>query len=145
MTKIIRNAAKCLGCGDVIESKHVHNFVTCSCGKLSVDGGREYLRRCFAEYDGYEDISIVEEENEEVEDMNKLRRKQIADIVSKLTSLSESISELMEEEEDCMDNLPDNMQGSSLTDRYESAIDSMDGAVDSISNAIDYLNEAMSA
>lgn len=133
-------------CGDIIESRYTHNFVTCSCGKLSVDGGKEYLRRCFAEYDGFEDMSIVEEEkNEEVERMNKLRRKQIADIVSKLTSLSESISELMEEEEDCMDNLPDNMQGSSLTDRYEEAIDSMDGAIDSISNAIDYLNEAMSA
>ena len=28
MRKLTRNAAKCLLCGDVIESKHVHNYVT---------------------------------------------------------------------------------------------------------------------
>ena len=42
-----KNRAKCLNCGDVIESKHVHNFVTCSCGNLSVDGGTHYTRRLF--------------------------------------------------------------------------------------------------
>lgn len=44
-TKIISNRAQCLECGDVIESKHRHDFVSCSCGKLFVDGGRDYLRR----------------------------------------------------------------------------------------------------
>lgn len=33
-------------CGDIIESKSVHDFVTCSCGSCSVDGGYDYLRRC---------------------------------------------------------------------------------------------------
>ena len=42
---IITNKAKCLKCGDVIESKHRHDFVTCKCGALSVDGGRDYLKR----------------------------------------------------------------------------------------------------
>lgn len=45
MSKIKRNAAQCLKCGDVIESKHVHDFVWCSCGAIAVDGGREYLKR----------------------------------------------------------------------------------------------------
>jgi hypothetical protein len=44
---IVRNIARCKRCGDVIESKHRHDFVTCSCGNLSVDGGRAYLRRGF--------------------------------------------------------------------------------------------------
>ena len=44
--RIIRNAIQCRHCGDVIESKSVHDFVTCSCGACSVDGGHEYLRRC---------------------------------------------------------------------------------------------------
>ena len=47
MRKIIRNAIKCKHCGDVIESTYCHNFVTCSCGSCSVDGGHDYLRRCF--------------------------------------------------------------------------------------------------
>lgn len=43
---IVKNAIRCKLCGDVIESKHVHDFVTCSCGACSVDGGHDYLRRC---------------------------------------------------------------------------------------------------
>ena len=47
MMKIIRNAIKCKHCGDVIKSTYCHNFVTCSCGRCSVDGGHDYLRRYF--------------------------------------------------------------------------------------------------
>src|SRR5574337_1574355 len=43
--KILRNAAQCLGCNDVIVSKHRPDFRTCKCGTLSVDGGLEYIRR----------------------------------------------------------------------------------------------------
>ena len=42
---IIQNAVNCLSCGDLIVSKHVHDFVTCTCGAISVDGGQQYLRR----------------------------------------------------------------------------------------------------
>ena len=44
--KIIRNAIRCKKCGEVIESKSVHDFKFCSCGACAVDGGHEYLRRC---------------------------------------------------------------------------------------------------
>ena len=46
--RIIRNAARCNHCGDVIESAYRHDFKTCSCGHVSVDGGHDYLRRCYA-------------------------------------------------------------------------------------------------
>lgn len=46
---LTRNAAKCLACGDVVESKYRHDFVTCSCGSLSVDGGLAYSRRSYAD------------------------------------------------------------------------------------------------
>ncbi len=42
---IIVNAARCLECGDVIESKHRHDFKQCSCAALFVDGGTDYIRR----------------------------------------------------------------------------------------------------
>ena len=42
---IVQNAVNCLSCGDLIISKHRHDFVTCTCGAVSVDGGQEYLRR----------------------------------------------------------------------------------------------------
>lgn len=42
---IVQNAVICNKCDDFIVSKHRHNFVTCKCGAISVDGGQEYLRR----------------------------------------------------------------------------------------------------
>jgi len=39
------NAIQCNHCKDVIISRHCHDFVTCSCGRVSVDGGLDYLRR----------------------------------------------------------------------------------------------------
>ena len=64
--KIIRNAIQCRRCGDVIESKTVHDFVTCSCGACSVDGGHEYLRRycATAPEKDYTELSEVEPREE---------------------------------------------------------------------------------
>lgn len=43
--KILKNKVRCNSCLDVIESTHVHDFRVCKCGKIAVDGGRDYLRR----------------------------------------------------------------------------------------------------
>lgn len=53
---VFKNTAKCLICMDVITSTHKHDFVTCSCGNLAVDGGSWYPRRLFAEPNSYEDM-----------------------------------------------------------------------------------------
>ena len=63
--KIIKNAIRCNLCGEEIESRHVHDFVTCRCGACSVDGGREYLRRCFRSRDCFTDISVTEPDDKE--------------------------------------------------------------------------------
>ena len=67
MTKITKNAIQCKLCGEVIESKHVHDFVQCKCGACAVDGGHDYLRRCFRDKDCYidllESIEISEEDS----------------------------------------------------------------------------------
>lgn len=60
--KIIKNAIQCRKCGDIIESKHVHDFVTCSCGAVAVDGGHDYLRRCGNKEDIIE-LSIVKSDD----------------------------------------------------------------------------------
>lgn len=63
MKKLISNKIKCKHCGDIIESKYHHDFVSCKCGTVSVDGGLEYLRRTFKnrpEQD-YEELSEYEE------------------------------------------------------------------------------------
>lgn len=60
--KIIKNAARCVHCGDVIESTHVHDFKWCSCNTIAVDGGHYYLKRTFKNSPAdFEDLSVVEE------------------------------------------------------------------------------------
>jgi uncharacterized protein (DUF1330 family) len=45
MEKIQSNRAKCRKCGDVVESKNVHDYRSCTCGAIAVDGGTDYLKR----------------------------------------------------------------------------------------------------
>lgn len=44
MRVVKRNAIRCLKCGDIIESKSLHDCQVCSCGACYVDGGQEYIR-----------------------------------------------------------------------------------------------------
>lgn len=67
---IIRNAAKCLDCGDVIESTHRHDWRQCSCGHAFVDGGKEYIRHGFLDPGRVQDLSEFTDP-EQAEELNK--------------------------------------------------------------------------
>lgn len=56
---ILCNMVECNRCGDIIESKHVHDFVRCSCQSVYVDGGNEYLRRGWMDDLDYTELSLV--------------------------------------------------------------------------------------
>ena len=58
---IIRNMVKCNHCGDIIESRHRHDFVFCSCGMVAVDGGKAYLRRVYQEEGDFTEMSDQDE------------------------------------------------------------------------------------
>ena len=62
---IFKNMIQCKLCGDIIESKHRRDYVECRCGACAVDGGHDYLRRCFKENDCFIDLSETEEAHEE--------------------------------------------------------------------------------
>ena len=55
--------ARCTRCGDVLKSEHRHDFRSCGCGAVAVDGGQSYLRRCGAPAD-IEELSEFEEETQ---------------------------------------------------------------------------------
>lgn len=59
--RIIRNVARCLLCGDTVESLTVHDFRMCSCRSLAVDGGTQYIKRSGNPRD-IEELSEVEYE-----------------------------------------------------------------------------------
>lgn len=62
---IYTNAATCVRCGDSIRSKNRHNFVTCNCGAVSVDGGSQYVKRCGNEEHRVDKIVLFKDRSEE--------------------------------------------------------------------------------
>lgn len=61
---ITRNRARCRRCNDIIESTHRHDYVTCRCGAIFVDGGTSYLRRGGESFDLIEELYEFSEEND---------------------------------------------------------------------------------
>jgi len=61
---ILSNKAQCRKCGDIIESKHRHDFRSCKCGAISVDGGKAYLRRAAMDFNDLIELSEVEEDDD---------------------------------------------------------------------------------
>lgn len=62
MTKIIENKIQCKHCGKIISSLSRHHYVKCDCGRVAVDGGKDYLRRAFYDKSDYIELSVVEDE-----------------------------------------------------------------------------------
>ena len=58
--EIKRNAVRCNECGDVIESKLPYDYVRCSCGACTIDGGTCYIRRSIKTGVGYTELTITE-------------------------------------------------------------------------------------
>lgn len=81
-TMIVHNRCRCMTCGEIIESKSVHDWVCCKCfyenhGKTGcfTDGGHEYIRRGGnPEY--IEDMDETRPyTDEEVDEYNERRRE----------------------------------------------------------------------
>lgn len=62
---IIANKCQCRKCGDIIESKHRHDFVSCKCGAIFTDGGKSYIRRGATDFSDIIDMSESYEEEYE--------------------------------------------------------------------------------
>lgn len=58
--RIVKNAAMCLLCSDVVESKTTHDLQTCKCGSLSVDGGLSYARHLADNFANVRDMTEFE-------------------------------------------------------------------------------------
>lgn len=56
-----RNRLRCRKCGEIIESKHRHDFVWCKCESVFVDGGNDYIRVG----GNLEDMEFIEDDYEE--------------------------------------------------------------------------------
>lgn len=45
---VYENKVACAVCGDILVSSYRHDWVTCSCDSIYIDGGDDYWRRGLA-------------------------------------------------------------------------------------------------
>lgn len=58
--KLILNSAQCTSCGDVLVSRHRHDYVVCQCGNVAVDGGLDYMRMSVKDLGHYKSLHQYE-------------------------------------------------------------------------------------
>lgn len=64
---VVSNKCQCRHCGDIIESKHRNDFVSCKCGAIFTDGGKSYIRRGAKDPSDIIDLSETYEEEYEAD------------------------------------------------------------------------------
>ena len=62
---VLVNKCQCRKCEDIIESAHRHDFVSCKCGAIFTDGGKDYIRRGAKDFNDIIDMSETYEEEYE--------------------------------------------------------------------------------
>ncbi len=75
--------------------------------------------------------------------MNKDRRQKIRNAMSELDKVSRMVYSASNEEQDAMDNMPENLQGSFRYSDMEEAVGNMESAIEHIDAALDCLSEAI--
>lgn len=73
--------------------------------------------------------------------MNKVRRKELQELYDIISEAKDSL-EMLHDEEEYKDNMPENLQSSERYERAEAAVDALDSAVSSLEEVLDYIEEA---
>ena len=77
------NRCKCKLCGDVIQSRHRHDFVRCKCGEIFTDGGEDYVRRgAMTSFENLIDLPGPEEVHQE--ELNAILRQNRPAVLAEL-------------------------------------------------------------
>ena len=75
--------------------------------------------------------------------MNKKRRELLKSARPFLTQAASIIERAAEQESDCLDNMPENLQDTDRYEKMEKAVANLEAALEHIENAQDYLSEAI--
>ena len=75
--------------------------------------------------------------------MNNYRRKDIANIIQQLEELKEQVTNVISEEQEYLDNIPENLQMSEKAENSQNAISELENAECYIDEAISSLQTAM--
>lgn len=73
--------------------------------------------------------------------MNKQRKQKIRQVITNIEICRENLENLLDEEQDYFDNIPENLQGSIRGSNSEDAIDIMESCIDSLEDVISELED----
>ena len=74
--------------------------------------------------------------------MNNKRRAQLGEAKELINKALAIASVVLDNEEDCMDNLPENLQSSEKYEKMEDAVSSLEELIEHLEDAIESANEA---
>ena len=75
--------------------------------------------------------------------MNKKRRELLSKALRNLEEAEIQISTALDEEEDCLSNLPENLEGSDKYDKMEEAVSNLEGALEALGEVREGVEGAM--
>ena len=75
--------------------------------------------------------------------MNKMNRKQLSDLISRIETLHEELDEIKDGEEEKYDNMPENLQESDRGETLSDIIDCLDSAAEDLNNAVENIQSAI--
>jgi DNA repair ATPase RecN len=75
--------------------------------------------------------------------MNKKRRTELREVISKLDDCRTAIDMILSEEADCLGNMPENLEYSEQYEKMEEVVDNLEEALDEIDSVIDSLESAV--
>lgn len=75
--------------------------------------------------------------------MNKQRRQTIQELIEEANTLKDKIEEVLNEEQECFDNMPENLQYSERGENMQEAIESLEEAQSNIEDCISNLENAI--
>lgn len=65
----------CANCGEIITSKHRHDFVVCSCESIFIDGGFDYCRYGHLDSSYKSEIIFIKRNEGRKDDKKRSKRK----------------------------------------------------------------------
>lgn len=71
--------------------------------------------------------------------MNNKKRISLREAVLLLEKASQTVSNVLDNEQDCLDEMPENLQASENYERMEAAVDNMEEAMERMDSAIEYI------
>lgn len=71
--------------------------------------------------------------------INNRKRKELHRAIGLLNQGKFIVRNVLDNEQDCLDNLPENLQDSERAIKFEDAVDALESAEEDIDSAIDYV------